>query len=76
MRVDLITSIKGASFKKIWKNRVRGRLGTEKAYFIGLKELILSKRAAARPQDIADLGILEKALLRKKKHLHKNPKPQ
>lgn len=58
VRVDLITSIGGVSFKEIWKNRKIANYGKEKVFFIGKKELIKAKRASGRKQDKADLEIL------------------
>ncbi len=58
VRVDLITSIRGLTFEKIWKNRVQGIYGQVKVNFMGLNELVESKKIAARKQDLADLEIL------------------
>jgi len=60
VRVDIITSIAGCSFKDVWKNKQISRYGDEKVFFIGKKELIKSKKAAGRKQDKADLDILLK----------------
>ena len=60
VRVDIITSIAGCSFKDVWKNKKISRYGDEKVFFIGKKELIKSKKAAGRKQDKADLDILLK----------------
>lgn len=66
VRIDLITSIAGCSFEGVWKNRVRGRYGKERAYFIGLRDLMRSKKASRRKQDKADLELLLAASRRKK----------
>jgi hypothetical protein len=58
VRIDLITSIKGCSFKKIWDNKIKGIYGKEKVHFIGINELIKSKEKSNRVQDKADLKIL------------------
>jgi len=58
LRVDLITSIAGLSFKEIWNNRKIAKYGKEKAFFIGKKELIKAKKASGRKQDKADLEVL------------------
>ena len=58
VRIDIITSIAGCSFKEIWRNKAVGIYGKEKVFFIGLKELIRSKKKAARGQDKVDLSIL------------------
>lgn len=59
-RIDIITSIKGCSFSKVWKNKRIGHYGREKVFFIGLKELLKNKRATRRRQDQIDLEILLK----------------
>lgn len=58
VRIDLITSIAGCSFKRIWKNKATGTYGNQKVFFIGLDELIKNKRIAKRKQDLADLELL------------------
>lgn len=58
VRIDLITSITGLSFKEIWNNRKIANYGKEKTFFIGKKELIKAKKASGRKQDKADLEIL------------------
>jgi hypothetical protein len=59
-RVDLITSIDGVSFEEAWASKVEGRIGNQPAWFIGREALIRNKRAAARPQVLADLDLLER----------------
>lgn len=58
VRVDLLTSIKGCSFKKIWENKVRASYGQQKVYFIGLDDLIRAKKVSNRKSDKIDLKIL------------------
>ncbi len=60
VRIDIITSIGSCSFEEAWKTRKAGTYGNEKVHFIGLGELIKSKKAANRPHDIADIKNLEK----------------
>lgn len=60
VRVDILTSIPGCIFSEVWKGKKVGRYGTQRVYFIGLKELIKNKRASGRVQDKADLEILLK----------------
>ena len=59
VRIDLLTSISGCSFKEIWNHKKFGDYGDEKVIFIGKAELIKSKKAAGRKQDEADLEILQ-----------------
>ena len=60
VRIDILTSISGLSFKQIWKNKVSGTYGYEQVYFIGKNDLIMSKLHANRAQDKADIEILKK----------------
>ena len=59
VRIDLITSVVGCTFNEIWENKVRARYGRVYAYFIGKQQLIKTKQASGRKQDLADLQLLE-----------------
>ncbi len=59
LRIDLITSIEGIGFDEIWENRTRANYGNIEVNFIGLDELIRTKKIAGRKQDLADLEKLE-----------------
>ena len=61
VRIDIITSIEGSRFKDVWKTKVIGTYGDEKAFFIGIDELIKNKQYSKRPQDKIDLDLLMKA---------------
>ena len=63
VETDIHPFVKGVSFDRIWRNKVKARLGRTEAYFASLKDLIAMKRAAGRPKDREDL----KYLLRLKK---------
>lgn len=56
-----MTLIQGCSFKQVWKNKVSGTYGAEKVYFIGINELIKTKKLSNRKEDKVDLDILIKA---------------
>lgn len=60
-RVDLMTGISGVSFARAWQGRVRVKLGRHTVGVLGRRELIANKRAAGRPQDLADLAVLADA---------------
>jgi hypothetical protein len=60
VRIDILTSIKGIDFRNLWKNRVAGRYGDIKVWFISKDDLIRIKRMSGRKQDIADIEKLEK----------------
>jgi hypothetical protein len=58
-RIDLITSLKGVDFEDAWKSRVEDSIGEVKLCFLGIAELIHNKKAVGRPQDQADVAVLE-----------------
>jgi hypothetical protein len=60
LRIDIVTSIDGVSFKEAWNNRTSGKYGNLKAYFISKSDLIKNKKATGRAQDIADIEKLKK----------------
>lgn len=68
LRVDILTSIDGCSFKEVWKNKRTSRYGRQKAFFIGRDELIKNKKASKRKQDKVDLGILLQGRISAEKH--------
>ncbi len=62
VRIDLMSQIPGfGSFDTAWRKRVDATFGSVPAHYIGLDELIGAKGAVDRPQDRADLRILERA---------------
>lgn len=65
VRVDILTSIEGCSFREVWKNKRTSRYGRQKVFFIGIDELIKNKEASNRKLDKVDLDSL---LSNKKKH--------
>lgn len=65
LRVDIVTSLSGINFNQVWKNKVSADYGREKVYFIGLDDLIQTKKQSSRPQDKVDLDLLIKAKDRK-----------
>ena len=65
-RIDFLTTLKGVTFEEAWERRVEGRFGEEKVFYLGLEELIHNKRSVGRPQDQADVGVLESFAKRKR----------
>jgi hypothetical protein len=54
---DILPDIPGVDFETAWERRVEGVIDPKsglKAYFISASDLIASKLAAGRPQDLAD----------------------
>ena len=60
VRIDILTSIEGFGFARIWKNKTIAKFGTIDAFFIGRKELIETKRRANRDSDRIDLKKIAK----------------
>ena len=62
VRIHILTGIDGVpSFATAWKGRVTGSYGATQAEFLGLQDLVASKKAAGRLQDLADVELLERA---------------
>ncbi|MCK5506755.1 MAG: hypothetical protein KAJ10_16435, partial [Thermodesulfovibrionia bacterium] len=64
-KVDLSESRRGIDFQQIWKNRATGKFGQQQVFFIGMDDLIASKKISNCRQDQADLEILQEVLNRK-----------
>ena len=74
VRIDILTSIDGVpSFAAVWKRRVQGRYGSVRANFIAVADLIASKLAAGRPQDLADVDVLRRSSTRVRKPSKRRP---
>lgn len=58
VRIDILMSIKGVTFDEAWANRVESDIGRTQAFFISKSDLIKSKRATGRPQDLIDAELL------------------
>lgn len=58
-RIDLLTSITGVGTDEAFAAKVPGKLDSLRVAFLSKELLIANKRAVARPQDIADLDVLE-----------------
>lgn len=65
-RIDVLTEIEGVSFRDAWTRRAPGVYGSQSVSFLSLEDLIAAKVAAARPQDLVDLDVLERARRAKK----------
>lgn len=69
VETDIHPFVKGISFERVWKNKKKAKFGNTFVYFASLDDLILMKRAAARPKDLEDLKYL-KRLKELKKELY------
>ena len=58
-RIDVLTSIDGVTWAEVNAHCETGRYGDAATKYISRADLIRNKRAAGRPQDIADATRLE-----------------
>ncbi|MGD8342709.1 MAG: hypothetical protein PVH53_03905 [Desulfobacterales bacterium] len=58
VRIDIMTSIKGLDFSKVWREHVTGPYGQQTINYIDRQNLIESKKLSDRIQDKADLELL------------------
>ena len=58
-QIDIITEIDGVTFEEAWLSRVASTYAGVPVHYIGREQLIANKRAAGRPQDLADVAYLE-----------------
>lgn len=58
VRVDVLMGIPGVKFDKCWERRVEVDFDDVKVIFMSKEDLIISKRAAGRPQDLIDADLL------------------
>lgn len=54
-RIDIMMGIPGLEFQKAWKNKIRSKYGDEIIYILNIKDLVVAKKTANRPQDEIDL---------------------
>lgn len=60
VETDIHPFVKGVSFEKVWKNKVRAKFGDTFVYFTSLNDLIKMKESAGRIKDLEDLKYLKK----------------
>ncbi len=70
-RVDLLTEIPAVTWEQVEQGRVRVDMAGVSVWVIGRNEFIKNKRAAGRPQDLADAEAVDEDAIRKRKR--KNP---
>jgi hypothetical protein len=59
-RIDILTLIEGVRFEDAWPRRIETSFGSVRCGVIGRDDLLANKRAAGRPQDLADVAALER----------------
>ena len=58
VRVDIITSLSGVSWKDACAGKIKGHYGDVPVHYIGRQQFLSNKRAAGRKKDLADLEAL------------------
>lgn len=58
-RIDVQTSVDGLDFAAAWPRRVLAAYGDAQVAYLAKADLIVNKRATARPQDLEDVKALE-----------------
>jgi hypothetical protein len=61
LRIDIMTSITGVSFREAWKSRLRVLVAGQEVGFLGREALVKNKRASGRTKDLLDIALLEEA---------------
>ncbi len=59
VRVDILMSITGLDFDEAWRRRIEVDFEGILTFFISREDLIASKKALGRPQDLIDVELLE-----------------
>jgi len=67
VETDIHPFVAGTTFKSVWTNKVKGKLGDTFVWFASLDDLIKMKRAAGRIKDLEDLKYLLKLKRRRKR---------
>jgi hypothetical protein len=61
LRIDVMTSVSGLTFRRAWRRRIVTRFGQHEIGFLGRADLLENKRASGRPKDLADIALLLEA---------------
>jgi hypothetical protein len=59
LQIHVMSAISGVEWEEAWADRLEGPLGQHTVPFLGRATFLRNKRAAARPQDLADIDALE-----------------
>lgn len=60
-RIEVLTEISGVRFEDAWPRREEHKVNGVSCNVIAREDLLLNKRAAGRPQDLADVDVLERS---------------
>lgn len=59
VQIHVMSAISGVEWDEAWADRIEGPLGRHTVHFLGRESFLRNKRAAARPQDLADIDALQ-----------------
>jgi hypothetical protein len=60
-QIDVLLQLTGIEYEPVGRGAVTGHYGDVAVRFIGRSDLVVNKRAAGRPKDLADVKALEDA---------------
>lgn len=60
-RIDILMAVKGLDFKDAWERRVQAAFEDVRMNVVSKEDLLISKEAAGRPQDLIDADLLRTA---------------
>jgi hypothetical protein len=58
VQIHVMSAISGVEWEEAWADRVEGPFGRQTVSFLGRETFLRNKRAAGRPQDLADIDAL------------------
>jgi hypothetical protein len=59
VQIHVMSTISGVDWEEAWSSRVEGPIGRHVVNFLGRESFLRNKRAAGRPQDLADVDALD-----------------
>ncbi len=68
--VDILPEVPGVSFEEAWQRRISGTVDPATgltAFFMSAEDLIASKLASGRPQDLADVDAIRRSIESKRR---------
>jgi predicted nucleotidyltransferase len=68
VETDIHPVVKGITFERVWKNKVKARFRKTVVWFASLDDLIKMKKSAGRPKDKQDLKYLVKLKRQAQEH--------
>ena len=60
-RIDIMMQVKGLDFSQAWSHRVETKIEDVPILLVSKDDLLISKTAAGRPQDLIDVAQLKKS---------------